>query len=104
MTILDEAAGVIADNVEAFVQSVGTWQEMGALVAKDLAAGGFLPREITTVAELDALPNDVVIRDSGGDIYEMAGRDWYMPGLECSYPTWSIQLPALLIWNPEVKA
>lgn len=46
-----------------------------------LAAGARIPRTITTLAELEELPNGSVIRDRMGDVSERRGGRW------CAYET-----------------
>lgn len=56
---------------------------------------------ITTVAQLDALPDGAVIR-SGDQSYESAGAPyWLEPGSEIPRTSDGLTLPALLLWHPD---
>jgi len=67
-----------------------------------LAAGYSKPRTITTRTELEALPDESVILDRDGDVFQRRGGDW------CSYETrpavdqqvakW---LPAAVLYEPK---
>jgi hypothetical protein len=58
---------------------------------------------IRTVAELDALPDDSVIRRGGffPRTYEREGRYWHSPGDEMGDIAGPDMLPALLLWHPD---
>jgi hypothetical protein len=59
---------------------------IGTLTAEDIAdamiaAGYRKPRTVSTKEEIEALPDEAVIRDSAGDVAEKRGGVW------CSYET-----------------
>ncbi len=59
------------------------------------------PKVIGSVEELDALPEDSVVRDDSRYVYEkVTGSRWHQPGFQ-SY-RWSdeIDLPARVMWTP----
>ena len=90
----DELAEIIDRDVHYY--GIGTFDVVAAADAI-LAAGYRKPRTITTVEELDALPERSVVRDATTDVLERLGGRWYcgdFPGLA---PT----LPATVLWEPE---
>lgn len=60
----------------------------------------YRPR-IETVEQLDALPEDSVVRDDSRYVYEKAtARRWYQPGWEGQRWSDAIDLPATVLWSP----
>ena len=57
---------------------------------------------VTTVAELDALHVETLIRDSRGDFFKRSecepGLPWTKPGSPWSYESATIGLPATVLW------
>lgn len=65
-----------------------------ALADDILEAGYSKPRIVTTVEELDALPDHSVISDNDDDIWQKRGGEW------CSYETSRCTSPRLLKYHP----
>ncbi|AYN57324.1 hypothetical protein PBI_BRIDGETTE_58 [Arthrobacter phage Bridgette] len=70
-----------------------------------LAAGYRKPYTITTLAELEALPDESVIRDFSGDVAEKRAGVW------CSYETAPMSdtrmakyLPGIVLHEPEARS
>ena len=61
------------------------------------------PREITTVEELDALPEGSLVLDSASPPcpWELSDDAWWAPGDGASHPTLAITLPGRVLWTPE---
>ncbi|RPA65785.1 hypothetical protein EF294_03345 [Gordonia oryzae] len=59
------------------------------------------PREITTVVELEALPNGGVIRSDEGCIWEKDISGWYEPGSRHEHIASDLALPAAVLYLPE---
>ena len=56
---------------------------------------------IETVEQLDALPDDSVVRDDSRYVYEKAtSRRWHQPGWEGHRWSDEIDLPAVVLWSP----
>lgn len=84
------------------------------LAASILAAGWRPPaRVVTTVEELDALPEGTVIQDilgatwtlyegidDGIDPYDPTNYHWAI-GINGNYATWATDLPATVLYEPE---
>ena len=72
-----------------------------------LAAGYRKPRTITTVEELDALPDEALVRSDFGVIHEKrvefdTGRVvWTCPGDTDEHTAGKITLPATVLYTPE---
>lgn len=71
-------------------------------IADGLITKGYRkPRAITTVEELDALPDEIILR-SGGVTYEH--HDGWFHGVDGSnVVAESISLPAAILWEPEAE-
>lgn len=77
MTEAEQLAEVIGKALEDDAGIYDTsWYEDCAMANRILAAGYRKPRVITEEADLAALPNSAVIRDSEGDVAEKRGGDW----------------------------
>lgn len=60
------------------------------------------PRTITNHDELDALPDDTIVRiDEGGDAMRKYKGKWHPTSNECCYESRHIALPATVLWKPE---
>lgn len=60
------------------------------------------PRVITNPDELDALPDDTIVRiDEGGDAMRKYKGKWHPTSNECCYESRHIALPATVLWEPE---
>lgn len=60
------------------------------------------PRTITNPDELDALPDDTIVRiDEGGDAMRKYKGKWHPTSNECCYESRHIALPATVLWEPE---
>ena len=63
-----------------------------------------LVRDLNDLAEL---PNEAVIRDDAGDVWEAWGwvptdeGDWHSPGEESGHGAGRIKLPAIVLFSPE---
>lgn len=73
-------------------------------IANGLIAAGYRkPRTITTVEELDALPEGSVILTNGGE--DSAQKDgegeWYLWGGDFGLDSEDTHLPAIVLWEPE---
>ncbi|WP_065286731.1 hypothetical protein [Mycolicibacter kumamotonensis] len=74
-------------------------EDVAALIAA--AAEQHYRRRIETVEQLDALPEDSVVRDDSRYVYEKAtARRWYQPGWEGQRWSDAIDLPATVLWSP----
>ena len=58
-------------------------------------------RTVTTVEELDALPEGTMIRDSEGTVAENWDGTWYVTG---AGRYWNEDLPATVLYEPEEGA
>lgn len=72
-----------------------------AVVDAILAAGHCTPHSVTAVDELDSLPDESVVRDRFGDVFEKRADKW------CGYETAALSshamrkyLPATVLWTP----
>lgn len=86
--VMSETDGDTAAVVQAVVDAI-------------LAAGHCTPRSVTAVEELDSLPNESVVRDRFGDVFEKRADKW------CGYETAALSshamrkyLPATVLWTP----
>ncbi|WP_395705454.1 hypothetical protein [Rhodococcus ruber] len=86
--VMSETDGDTATVVQAVVDAI-------------LAAGHCIPCSVTAVDELDSLPNESVIRDRFGDVFEKRADKW------CGYETEALSshamrkyLPATVLWTP----
>ncbi len=70
-------------------------------VERILAAGYRKLRTITTVEELDALPDMTVVRSKAGTIANIVGDRAYVFGFEGSAPRVSLALPATILHEGE---
>lgn len=72
-----------------------------------LAAGYRKPRTITTIEELNALPDESIVRTRHGDILELdedrtgEWRNGYRPGWDIGFIASEHDLPATLLWSPD---
>lgn len=75
-------------------------------VADAVLAAGWRPsaRVIETAEELDALPDGTVIRDRYGRIGERDEELCHELGTEVSGLWESVNLPAVVLWQPEMSA
>ena len=80
------------------------YQSYPRLARAILAAGYRRPRVVTTVSELDALPDKAVVRDSSGDVAEKRGSVW------CAFETAPMTnhrlakyAPILVLHEPEAS-
>jgi hypothetical protein len=69
-------------------------------VERILAAGYRKPRTVTTVEELDALPELSVIRNPDW-VWERSESEWFGAGSEQATPPRNIFLPATVLYAPE---
>jgi hypothetical protein len=59
------------------------------------------PRVITNHDELDALPDDTIVRiDEGGDAMRKYKGKWHPTSNECCYESRHIALPVTVLWEP----
>lgn len=65
---------------------------------------------VNSVEELDALPLGTIIEDSDDDCVLQAlergsimGTEWYIPGIEKIFTSKDVELPARVLYRPEVK-
>ena len=67
------------------------------MIADAIIAAGWRPpvRVVTTVEELDALPEGSVIMEDGGRAYLKTGLGVWEP----DGPTWTLDLPATVLWE-----
>jgi hypothetical protein len=62
---------------------------------------------ITTVEQLDALPDGTILRDADGQAWQKRvsrwtpNEPWMCAGSELEYQSAEIELPALVSWRPE---
>ena len=61
---------------------------------------------ITTVEQLDALPDEAIVRSNSGVSWHKSSRydptePWWCTGSEIESPSEDVRLPALLIWHPD---
>ncbi|WP_238840791.1 hypothetical protein [Prescottella equi] len=65
------------------------------------------PRLVETIEELEALPDEAVVRDSYETVFEIlqpvawASCPWTGEGKDCGYPLTEITLPATVLWVPK---
>lgn len=61
------------------------------------------PREITTVEDLDALPEGSIVLDSDGPPcpWELSDDAWWAPGDGQPHHATALALPARVLWTPE---
>lgn len=59
------------------------------------------PRVITTVAELDALPDGTIIQDAEMSVGEKSGNYWDTPGSCCDASSDYFILPVTVLWEPD---
>jgi hypothetical protein len=77
--------------------------------AEHVAAEWVKARTIETVEQLDALPDHSIIRCAGGaawhkqELYSQ-GEPWWCAGSEIESPPTAVQLPARLLYDPEVDS
>jgi hypothetical protein len=105
MNSRDELAGVI-DNVN---DVIGLFTDERNKIADAVLAAGYVkPRVITTVDELDALPDGSVIQANNGKgaaaIRE--DRQWYMPNpfYKWEYDSAKVTLPAIVLFEPDEES
>ena len=69
------------------------------ILATAILDAGWRPpaRGVTTVEELDALPELAVIRDSEGTVAELAFGMWF----SSDGRVFGLRLPATVLWEPE---
>ena len=69
------------------------------MIADAIIAAGWRPpvRVVTTVEELDALPEGSVIMEDGGRAYLKTGLGVWEP----DGPTWTLDLPATVLYEPK---
>jgi len=65
-----------------------------------LAAGYSKPRTITTVEELDALPEGSVVRSGEGAVWESDSGVWYETASRLLHVVSDIALPATVLYAP----
>lgn len=60
---------------------------------------------VTSLEELDAMPDGSVVKDSVGEVYVMTPYDefWRVWGNYKRFSSCEIVLPARVLWSPEVK-
>jgi hypothetical protein len=79
------------------------WRELRADVAAGRASAA--PRVVTTVEELDALPEGSVVNSSSGDVFLQGFAtdfgSWEAVGDDRSWDTRNIALPALVLFTPD---
>ncbi|WP_457948284.1 hypothetical protein ACTAQI_20245 [Pseudarthrobacter sp. alpha12b] len=75
------------------------------VAAAVLAAGFRKPRTVTTVEELDALPDGAIIREANGDptraVKRQDGKVWWIDGPHGMSASDLIPLPATVLHEPE---
>lgn len=108
----------LADNAEApEEQMLRNWAERDTnveyayVIADGLIARDYRkPRMITTVEELDALPDESVVRSDFGVIHEKRVEFdtsrvvWVCPGDTDEHTAGKITLPATVLWEPAADA
>jgi len=82
-------------------------EDFGLQIIDAILADGYSikrePREVTTVAELDALPSGSVVLSEVGGIWEQWRRnDWRETGSQMRHQSDDIALPATVVLDPEV--
>lgn len=96
------------EAIKAATDAVGEYDDYPELYARSAleAAAPFLglPRTITTVEELDALPMDAVIRDADEYVWERwsllaKNTNWRCAGAP-DLTDDEIALPAVVLWEP----
>lgn len=65
-----------------------------------LAAGYTKPRTVTTVEELEALPENTVIRDSEPATLQFMDGAWQIPGSNTKWSHGNIDLPVTVLFTP----
>jgi hypothetical protein len=69
---------------------------------KALAGLGYRkPRTITTPEELDALPENTVIRDAEPATMQFMGGKWWSVGSSLAWDADTIDFPAVVLYEPE---
>ena len=110
MNAPDELAKVISEQFDVDrtgeYDSVAIWATPAEVADAILAAGYRKPRTITTTEELDALPDESIVRCRRGSTYEkfpdgdgLSG--WMMIGYQRLFAGTVISLPATVLYEPE---
>lgn len=60
--------------------------------------------QVTTTAELDALPDRTIVRSAAGTVANLAGDQAYFFGHESSVPRRMLELPLIILQHAEVTA
>jgi hypothetical protein len=92
----------LAVKVEGSTEGDAAAAGIAAAILRALAAAPAgpqptVPHRIDTVAELDALPTDAVIRDANHSVMEKHPHGWLETGYEFEQ---SVELPVTLLWLP----
>lgn len=87
--------------------ALGVLPEIGPSMAAEMVTTlreRLRPRRIESVTELDALEVGAVVRDAEGWVWELTPSKWWGIGYGADQMKSSnINLPALLIWEPEAQ-
>jgi len=100
----DELAAVIesAKRRDGFGSYIRPEQAADAI----LAAGYSRPKQVSTVAELDALPTESLVRSEQGGVWHKeasgSGCVWTEPGAQWWHWATDIALPAMVLYSPVV--
>ena len=107
----DQLAQIINEHMEADVpETVADKHEpvdADYAMSDAIIAAGWRPpaRTVTTVEELDALPDMTVILEIGRNwrfVFRKLGDNyWVADGIEDAYPAMDIKLPATVLYEPE---
>jgi hypothetical protein len=107
MSDRDELAGFIR-----FDKDGEFWRDFALDIADVILAAGYRkPRTVTTVEELDALPDDSAVRDAQGFIYVKChgfgdpGFPWWeSTGEQRGFTAGHAYLPATVLYTPEPQS
>lgn len=72
-------------------------------VERILAAGYTKPKRVTTVAELDALPMESVVKSAEGNVWESLVGGWFETCSRACHVASDIALPATVLYSPMVS-
>jgi hypothetical protein len=88
------------DELAAIVNEAD-WACRSQTIAEAILADGYRkPRTITTVEELEALPDNTVIRDSEPATLQLVDGQWFVPGHDQPWYVESIDLPVTVLHEP----
>jgi len=99
--IYDIARSVIDGELGILVNGSDIDNTADSLSYAVLAAGYSKPRTISTVKELDALPEHSVVRSGEGAVWESDSGVWYETASRLLHVAADIALPATVLYAPE---